>query len=333
MPQPCYICRTATIETRDAGNMVTAVTCCSCGGYRITQKLIASDKQGAMLDDEQRLRLRYRIRTATDELGGLIEPLTTDNVRSIADSTRLPTASERFDILVSYIARVAEPGSTSKLERWDSWAARIALRNPERFATVVSLARDLVTATETDLAGQRTALMLTYDGLRRADALQRRSGEGNRVFVAMWFHDGMANAYDHGIALALADTGHIPYRADREAHHNRIDDQVIAELRRSKFIVSEVTGARSNVYFEAGYALGFGIPVIWCCNSSWSAQTLVDLSPDCSSQPEVASRNWTDLVAFDTRQFTHIFWKEPDDLRQQLATRIRALGLDPLWNR
>jgi hypothetical protein len=55
------------------------------------------------------------------------------------------------------------------------------------------------------------------------------------------------------------------------------------------------------VYFEAGYAMPLGLPVIWLC------------------QEDDKNR-----VHFDTRQYNHIFWKDIEDLRTQLRNRILA---------
>lgn len=41
-------------------------------------------------------------------------------------------------------------------------------------------------------------------------------------------------------------------------HSNKIDDEIIGEIRRSAFIVADFTGHRGGVYFEAGFAMGLG---------------------------------------------------------------------------
>src|SRR5689334_9792967 len=52
-------------------------------------------------------------------------------------------------------------------------------------------------------------------------------------------------------------------RVDRINHNNDIDDQILAELKEADFVVSDLTYARPSVYFEAGYAQGRPIPVIF----------------------------------------------------------------------
>lgn len=71
-------------------------------------------------------------------------------------------------------------------------------------------------------------------------------------------------------------------------HNNKIDDQIVAEIRRSKLVLVDATGARPNAYFEAGFAAGLGIPVIWCCSSN-------------PMPPGLSSGAWTDNLPFDIR--------------------------------
>jgi nucleoside 2-deoxyribosyltransferase len=71
--------------------------------------------------------------------------------------------------------------------------------------------------------------------------------------------------------------------------------------------VADFTGQRHGVYFEAGFAQGLGLPVIWTCR-------------------EDHVKN----LHFDTRQQNHITWEQSDDLREKLKNRIWAvIGLGP----
>jgi len=122
-----------------------------------------------------------------------------------------------------------------------------------------------------------------------------------QAFVAMSFAPDLNSAYTDGIRPALRETGYSPMRIDELQHNDKIDDKIVAELRRSGLLIADFTGHRGGVYFEAGYGLGRGIPVIWSCR-------LDDV----------------EKAHFDTRQFNHLTWTTPDDLREKLANRIRA---------
>ena len=126
-----------------------------------------------------------------------------------------------------------------------------------------------------------------------------------QVFVAMWFSDEMRDAYDRGIAPGIREAGFDPLRIDERLDVDKIDDAILAEIDKSRFVVADMThgadGVRGSVYYEAGYARGLGRDVIYCCRK------------DC-----------VDGLPFDTRQHRHIVWEAPEELRSELADSIRA---------
>ena len=146
---------------------------------------------------------------------------------------------------------------------------------------------------------------MTVEGLGFV-ADQTAAPDSRQAFVAMWFDPSMENLFRKGIAPGIEDAGYEPFRVDQEPTLHRIDDQIIAQIRRSRFIVADFTqgdsGARGSVYYEAGFAHGLDIPVIFTCH-----------------------QNQIKKLHFDTRQHYHIGWTEPADLREPLKHRIEAL--------
>ena len=144
---------------------------------------------------------------------------------------------------------------------------------------------------------------VTVDGYRHLAELATESVDSRQAFVAMWFDESMDEVYDQAIKPAIEEAGYRPYRVDMEHFSGRIDDKVIAEIRRSRFLVADFShgsdGARGSVYYEAGFAHGLGLEVIFC------------------------SRDGTE-PHFDTRQYNHIMWKDMEDLRERLLTRVLA---------
>jgi nucleoside 2-deoxyribosyltransferase len=65
---------------------------------------------------------------------------------------------------------------------------------------------------------------------------------------------------------------------DNVEHVNDINDEIIGQIRRSRFVVCDLTGYRGGVYFEAGFAYGLGLDVIYTCRKDWTKEeTLTDL--------------------------------------------------------
>ena len=156
-------------------------------------------------------------------------------------------------------------------------------------------------------------VMVSVEGHSQID-LQGTNTDSSQAFVAMWFHDSTNDAYDKGIEPAIKKAGYKPLRIDRKEHVNKIDDEIIAELRRSRFLVADFShghdGARGGVYYEAGFAHGLGLPVIFAC-----------------------SKDSVETLHFDTNHYNHIVWKTPDELREKLKNRILAvIGEGPETN-
>lgn len=153
---------------------------------------------------------------------------------------------------------------------------------------------------------------LTVDGYSHLEKLARQDTVSSQAFVAMWFDNSMDNAWREGIEPAIKDAGYEALRIDRKEYADKIDDQIIAEIRRSRFVIADFThgddGARGGVYYEAGFAHGLGIPVIFTCR-----------------------KDVFEKVHFDTRQYNHIVWETLEELRSRLANRIAAVvGDGPL---
>jgi nucleoside 2-deoxyribosyltransferase len=156
---------------------------------------------------------------------------------------------------------------------------------------------------------------LTPQGWSRYEELTSQGADSIQGFVAMWFGDEVTSAYTDGIKPAIEDAGYRALRIDDREHIDKIDDQIIAEIRRSRFVVADFScppnNVRGGVYYEAGFAHGLRIPVFYTCRQS----------------------SFHD-VHFDTRQYAHILWTDHADLRAQLRNRIRAvLGDGPLRNK
>jgi hypothetical protein len=151
---------------------------------------------------------------------------------------------------------------------------------------------------------------LTPHAYQLLQQMREANPESAIGFCAMWFADELKPLWTQGIEPAIKAAGYDPKRIDQHEHVNRIDDEIVAMIRRSRFVVADFTGHRGGVYFEAGYALALGLRVIWLCRED----ALAD-------------------VHFDTRQYNFLVWKAGQyaDIAKRLQNRIEAtLGRGPL---
>ena len=160
--------------------------------------------------------------------------------------------------------------------------------------------------------GKARQWTLSVGGYEHLSELHQKRTDSTDAFVAMWFDKSMDAVWNQGIKAGIQDAGYRPVRIDGTEHNDKIDDRIISQIQRSRFIVADFTqgasGARGGVYYEAGFARGLNLPVIFTCR-----------------------KDLIDAVHFDTRQFNHITWESTDELRTRLADRISAtIGDGPL---
>lgn len=141
-------------------------------------------------------------------------------------------------------------------------------------------------------------LAITPEGYKRVDELQKNSSYGRSVLVAMQFR-GDTKALRESIKKGIEDAGYVPILIDEVQHNEFITPELLKHIRDSKFVVVDLTHMNNGAYFEEGYAMGLGKPVIQLCKKG------VDLH-------------------FDIAQKNTIMWEKEDDIPLMLSNRIRA---------
>jgi hypothetical protein len=192
--------------------------------------------------------------------------------------------------------RSATYNAPVRLDRDRDWPL-VRARDSVEFDALLSALAD------SEYAKPKDGLRLTRAGWERFAQLEAERPKSTTAFVAMWFDPSMKRAYDEGFRPALHDLGYDPIRVDLEEYLGKIDDFIVASIRKSALLVADFTGMRTGVFFESGFGLGLGIPVVWTCHED--------------SLSELGKH-------FDTRQYNHLAWKDPSDLKAKLRTRIEA---------
>jgi hypothetical protein len=167
------------------------------------------------------------------------------------------------------------------------------------------LIRILIEESSLRLDGGKCAV--TTKGLLAAEALQTAGSNSAQGFVAMWFDASLRDAWTSGFDPGIRAAGFRPFRIDNKDYIGGITDEIMAEIRRSRFVVADYTGQVNGVYFEAGFALGLGLTVIPTCRAD-----------------EVPK------LHFDIKHLNTLLWKTSAELAEGLNRRIRAvIGAGP----
>lgn len=276
--------------------------CPCCGEFTITT---TAAKKAQETDVAYKLSAWLRHR----KINGASTPeITTLNLREITENLVCPNVLEKQSIIIREIARRSNfPGQPIDVEPKVDFAIAWC-KNEQEFVYHLSALneRDFVkqySTTKGKHSPEARRIYLTPNGWRLLEAENRPRAISNQAFVAMSFASEMNSPWEHGIRVAIEKAQYRPMRIDAQPTIDRIDVQIMAEIRRSHLVVADVTLQRPGVYFEAGYAIGLGIPVYWCVRS-----------------------DELDKVHFDTRQYNHIVWNSPEDLQAKLYDFIYAIS-------
>ena len=313
----CPVCtneeaEVATHSTRNAW----VVDCPQCGQFTISRSA-AVDLRGE--DDSK----RWKISAWINEF---VPPVITSTDIELALASAVPSLHHRVDRMLRWIAMAFPPGvqfSMSDLGGGSFWEHSA---NERVDSSDESHSSSHLTAVGWNKTIEETWFMVTEVLCHEMGLLVSQNNheyqvspkgllylEGRREsvstigFCAMWFSPEVLPLWTQVIEPATRAAGYEPLRIDSKQHNGKIDDEIMASIRASRFVVSDFTGNRGGVYYEAGFAHGLGLPVIFMCREG-------------------------DELHFDIRQYNCIFWK-PENLeeaRSQLKNRILAtLGQGP----
>lgn len=294
--EPCRFCKS---QAKHFGTVPDEheIKCPQCGDYYLTGTVITE-----IANDASRANVRGSWWIADQNASGATAPRIDSNVLLAIASFPQLGITERSERLLIWLLR-KETRVGAMIEINDGRA--ISLTHCMDLDEVGSLAAML--GEEGLIKYARAGISnptckLTLSGRSKAEGLLTKSIRSVRGFVAMWFDQNMNEVFDAALWPAIFNAGYEPFRVDMKDHANKIDDEIIAGIRQSRFIVADYTGHRGGVYYESGFAQGLGIPVIWTCHKAHAKD-----------------------LHFDIRQYNCLLYDDPDDLRLRLQNRIEAV--------
>ncbi len=291
----CELCRDNQAQTYNTpGYDGIYQSCPRCGDFKITGTALSMLSQG--IGKEKRAKLSS---WSLDQNRGGALPVIASNTIDKITSRPLPTVTDRA-------IRLLKEASYGQTKLGDN----VKIGDPRFIAATYSQDSSEVSFLLKLLSEQGFMKPVVYGGeceillpgYVELDKLANNVSDSKQCFVAMWFDSSMNSAYTDGFQQGIMNAGFDPLRIDKHEHINRIDDEIIAQIKVSRFVVADFTGHRAGVYFEAGFALGIGLPVIWTCRKD----SMSDLH-------------------FDIRQFNCIDWEAQDDLAVRLENRVKAI--------
>jgi len=293
--EKCKICNSDVSVFVLHGNMdAQGMQCPLCGDYAITNSAFMSGFDPNVDDYEKVLFSGYLRNSSRMDSLITVDSAMLKNVKELVAPYKQLSMDERIDLIVSYAAKgTKQIGNPVNLHNAQS---AFYLRNEGELYSVVDWLEKMG-------LGKRSGagFILGIDGWRRYEKSKEININSKKVFVAMNFKKELDYIFSDAVEPACDECGFYAIRVDAVEHNQKICDKIISEIRSSRFLVADFTEQRYGVYFEAGYAYGLGLPVIWTCK-----------------------KGDEDKLHFDTRQYNHIIWEDAKDLKEKLVNRIKA---------
>lgn len=299
----CLFCNQDFAENQDANTKVYDCNCPNCGHYKLSE--IAY--QGSSIRDNPDLKGKKHLISGCiyemNERGDTIDLITPNNVTNFLKSPWITkSVNDQFERALRYIKK-----RTSYLYQ----VVEISLDRPaiayarhrQEFENIFKALKELDYISSNIETQNHESVYLTIRGMARISEMDQVSVKSKQCFVAMWFNKEMQTIFDTTISRAVRDLGYDPVIITMKEFNDDITDNIIAEIRKSKFMIADFTGNRGGVYFEAGFASGLGLPVILTC------------------QKDLFEK---EHVHFDVSHFNFIVWENESDLYTKLKNRIRA---------
>jgi hypothetical protein len=273
----CVICgfKLPSSATYDGEQDAYSTSCSNCGQYRLAGSAFGTLAGGWWPEEAKRQYLpllahQVRARQRTEP-----RPFVGTNWlhRLLDNEPEFPNAIQQIENLVIELAETLRPGEPVDIE-------------PERFQAV---------------AGSSTAAAFTWvvesaleKGLIRGDLLQYVDSEDFALARATltvdgwtWYKDigkhkrsrlafmampygiqELDSMYNDCFKPAVGLTGFTLFRLDDEPKAGIIDNRLRVEIRRSRLVLADITHDNRGAIWEAGFAEGLGIPVIYTCEKS-----------------------------------------------------------------
>jgi hypothetical protein len=290
--QNCPICNTpASIMF---GSAVNKVDCPRCGQY----------EQGKQWENVSDIRQRIVLSGWIREQNAVasVPTIAADIIRRMKD-VRVPRFRERTRRALAVIVRKS-PLAWANPVAYGQIVQDLELQGASYSSSPDDLRMlfKLLEAENLIQDKQNIGFLVTARGLLAAEDMSSAGGPSAQGFVAMSFNPALNDAWTNGFDPGIRSAGFRPFRIDAKDYVGGIADEIMAEIRRSRFVVADYSGQVNGVYFEAGFALGLGVTVIPTCR-----------------QDEI------DHLHFDIRHLNTLLWQTPQELALKLQNRIRGV--------
>jgi hypothetical protein len=241
------------------------IDCSRCGDFSVSRKLI--DDEVLLLQDPKQRALASHIIRKMQAPG--TRPKLTEEFFHTLRTRSLPRPAELMDNFIVLVAEETDgiPGKKVQLPWADPKVlATVGAMQPSDIEWIVN---NLFDDKLVGLVGGKPHLNIFYgnltaSGWQRFEDLKRAHISSKFAFFARKFDNPELNeVFDKCLCKAVRQTGYELRTATQRA--GLVDAIIEDEIRRCRFLISDLSDENAGAYWEAGFAEGLGKPVIYIC--------------------------------------------------------------------
>lgn len=196
--------------------------------------------------------------------------LTTDLIRQLLAEHEPPTPAEQVNNLILWLGQyLTAPGEQILLTSQEHRSVAGSLTD-SNFHWLLSFMVSRGYFDGTVMGAGGASGTLSFDAWALFEEIRAGSTDTRLAFMAMPFGNAVLDSvFIDCFKPAAKAAGFELIRLDERPAAGSIDDRLRVEIRRTRFLVADLTDGNHGAYWEAGFAEGLGKPVIYTCEKSY----------------------------------------------------------------
>jgi len=258
----CPICEFKAEIIQGPHNDYVDIGCPKCGNYQTSNYAVYSSE--LFKNDDKKPVLSHWIRK-NQKIGERLK-INADIINKIIGEYELPNLIEQTENFIRLIGDSVKKPDEFYINQYHYIASIIGSYDGSGVRYIADhLFKTGIVKAMVD-SGNDLQVYLTYPGWEYYDKIKEISLDSRVTFMAMKYNDEtLEKIYKEHLKPAVKNTGFELRKLDERLRAGLIDDQLRIEIRKSRFLLADLTHGNYGSYWEAGYAEGLGKPVIYLC--------------------------------------------------------------------